>query len=126
MPCAHHDELSEKIIGCAIKVHRTLGPGLLESVYRRCLAYEIRKLGLACEMEKPLPVRYGDMFLGLGLRLDLLVEKQLVVETKTVRAFRPVHQAQLLTYLRLARHARAAAELQYGNAQRWRHPAHGK
>jgi GxxExxY protein len=96
------DDLSGRVIGCAIEVHRTLGPGLLESVYRRCLAHELRARGLKYETEKLLPVRYKDLVLEGDLRLDLLIEGVLVVELKAVENLLALHEAQLLTYMRLA------------------------
>lgn len=95
------NELSGKIIGHAIEVHRSLGPGLLESAYRHCLFYELTQEGLYVEKEKPMPIIYKDVKLDHGYRLDLLVENKVVVEVKTVEAFTDVHTAQVLTYLRL-------------------------
>lgn len=95
-------ELTEKVIGCAIEVHKQLGPGLLESAYETCLAYELAKCGLAVERQKPLPLRYKEIEMDCGYRLDLVVEENLVVEIKAVEAILPVHEAQLLTYLKLS------------------------
>ncbi|HEY8936045.1 MAG TPA: GxxExxY protein [Cyclobacteriaceae bacterium] len=95
------NEIATKIIGCAIEVHRTLGPGLLESAYQRCLAFELINTGLSIEQEKPLPIIYKDVKLDHGYRLDLLVENKVVVELKTIEDFTDVHTAQVLTYLRL-------------------------
>ena len=95
------NQLTETIIGCGIRVHKALGPGMLESVYRQCLSYELRKNGLAVEEEKPMPVIYDDIRLNQGYRLDLLVENTVVIELKTAEAFTEVHQAQVLTYMRL-------------------------
>src|SRR6476660_7174493 len=97
------DELSRRVIGCAIEVHRTLGPGSLESTYRQCLAYELSHAGLSFQMELPLPVRYKETLLDCGYRIDLLVNGDLIVETKSVEALVPIHQAQIFTYLRLAK-----------------------
>jgi GxxExxY protein len=97
------DELSRSVIGCAIEVHRTLGPGLLESTYRRCLAYELSHAQIPFQMEMPLPVRYKDVLLECGYRIDLLVGGDLIVEVKSVETLLPIHQAQILTYMRLAR-----------------------
>jgi len=97
------DELSRRVIGCAIEVHRTLGPGSLESTYRQCLAYELSHAGLSFQMELPLPVRYKETLLDCGYRIDLLVNGDLIVETKSVEALVPIHQAQILTYMRLAK-----------------------
>ena len=95
------DELSNIIIGLAIKVHTTLGPGLLESVYRECLYYEISKNGFRVEKEKPLPVIYEDVKLDCGFRIDILVENKLLLELKSVSTLNEVHLAQTLTYLKL-------------------------
>ena len=96
------DELSRSVIGCAIEVHRNLGPGLLESTYRQCLACELSHAGILFQMELPLPVRYKDILLDCGYRIDLLVRGKLIVEIKSVEALLPIHQAQILTYMRLA------------------------
>jgi len=96
------DALSHEIIGAAIEVHRHLGPGLLESAYEECLAYEFAQCGLPFERQKPLPVQYKGVRLDCGFRLDFLVGKLVVVEVKAVEALAPVHSAQVLTYLRLA------------------------
>ena len=95
------NEISNKIIGLAIEVHRSLGPGLLESAYRECLFYELINSGMLVEKEKPMPIVYKDVKLDHGYRMDLLVENRVVVETKTVEFFTDVHFAQVLTYLRL-------------------------
>ena len=95
------DELSNIIIGLAIKVHTLLGPGLLESVYRECLYYEIFKSGLRVEKEKPLPVIYEEVKLDCGFRIDILVENKLLLELKSVVALNDVHLAQTLTYLKI-------------------------
>ncbi len=96
------DSLTERIIGCAIEVHRALGPGLLESAYQRCLAHEMKVQGLDYEAEKPLPVMYKGLQLDCGYRLDFLVENEVVVELKSVDKVAGIHQAQVLTYMRLA------------------------
>ena len=96
------DELSRSVIGCAIEVHRNLGPGLLESTYRQCLACELSHAGILFQMEVPLPVRYKDILLDCGYRIDLLLRGELIVEIKSVEALLPIHQAQILTYMRLA------------------------
>ena len=95
------DPLSNKVIGAAIEVHRILGPGLLESVYEQAMAYEVAALGLQVQAQLPLPVSYKTIRLDCGFRLDLLVEKQLIVEIKSVEALAPIHDAQLLTYLKI-------------------------
>jgi GxxExxY protein len=92
--------LTEQIINAAIAVHRELGPGLLESSYEACLAYELRERRLVVEEQKPLPLVYRGLHLNCGYRLDLLVERAVVVEVKSVERFQPVHGAQLLTYLK--------------------------
>jgi GxxExxY protein len=94
-------ELTSKVIGCAIEVHRALGPGLLESAYRDCLFYELQINGLSVEREKPMPIVYKTVELNHGYRMDLLVNNKLVIETKTIEAFTDVHFQQVLTYLRL-------------------------
>ena len=93
--------ITEKIIGCAIEVHRALGPGLLESTYEECTCYEIRCSGLKFERQVSLPVVYKGVKLDCGYRMDLVVEKVVVVEFKTVEVLLPVHEAQLLSYLKL-------------------------
>ncbi|MEP2670046.1 MAG: GxxExxY protein [Cyclobacteriaceae bacterium] len=95
------DSLTEKIIGCAMKVHTALGPGLLESVYHECLYYELRKGGFALEKEKPLPLIYQEVKLDCGYRLDLLVDGKIIIEVKAVDALADIHLAQVLTYLKL-------------------------
>ena len=95
-------DLTQQIIGAAIEVHRHLGPGLLESAYEHCLAYELEKLGLHVEQQKPVPLVYKDITIEQGYRMDLLVEDQVVIELKTVERFTDVHEAQILTYLKLS------------------------
>lgn len=95
------NELSAQVIGCAIKVHSTLGPGLLESAYQECLYYELKESGLRVRKELALPIVYKEVKLDHGYRIDLLVDDQLVIEIKTVEAFTDVHTAQVLTYLKL-------------------------
>ena len=95
------NDLSRKIIGCAIEVHKQLGPGLLESAYQECLYYDLKQAGLKVQKEKPMPIIYKDVKLDHGYRIDLLVEEKVVVEIKTVDAFIDVHTAQVLTYLKL-------------------------
>lgn len=97
------DELSRKVIGFAIEVHRTLGPGLLESTYRQCLACELSHPQIPFQMEVPLPVRYKDLLLDCGYRIDLQVSGDLIVEIKSAETLLPIHQAQILTYMRLAK-----------------------
>ncbi|MFY8187156.1 MAG: GxxExxY protein [Flavobacterium sp.] len=95
------NELSKIILGCAIEVHKQLGPGLLESAYQECLHYELLKSGLDVEKEKPMPIIYKDVKLDHGYRIDLLVNNKVVIEIKTVEQFTDVHTAQVLTYLKL-------------------------
>jgi len=95
------NEITEIILKCAFSIHSALGPGLLESVYKVCLAYELRLHGLFAEVEKPMPLAYKEIKLDAGYRLDLLVERKVVVEVKTVDNFTDVHISQTLTYLRL-------------------------
>jgi GxxExxY protein len=97
------DELSQNVIGCAIEVHRNLGPGLLESTYPQCLACELSHARIPFQMEVPLPVRYKDLLLDCGYRIDLLARSDLIVEIKSVEAILPIHQAQILTYMRLSK-----------------------
>jgi len=97
--------LTEKVIGLAIEVHRHLGPGLLESAYKECLFYEMKKSGLTVESEKPFPLVYKEIKLDQGYRIDLLVENKLVIELKTVEAFTDVHFAQILTYMKLGNYS---------------------
>ena len=96
------DELSNQIIGAAIEVHRILGPGLLESTYEQCLCHELTLKNISFERQKPLPVTYKGICLNCGYRLDILVEKLVIVELKTVEHIEPIHEAQLLTYLKLS------------------------
>jgi len=96
------NRITESIIGAAIEVHRALRPGLLESAYEACLAFELVERGLKVEQQKPLPVVYRDVRLDCGYRLDLLVEEKVIVEIKAVDRLAPIHQAQLLSYLRLS------------------------
>ena len=96
------DELSNRVIGCAIEVHRHLGPGLLESAYEQCLAHELSRNGIAFQLQLALPVQYKDVRLDCGYRIDILVENQLIVELKSVEEIKGIHEAQLLTYMKLA------------------------
>jgi len=93
--------LTSKIIGAAVEVHRSLGPGLLESAYEHCLAHELALRGIPFERQVMLPVLYKGVNVDCGFRIDLLVEREVVVEVKAVEALHPLHQAQLLTYLKL-------------------------
>jgi GxxExxY protein len=96
------EEVTDGIIGCAIKVHRHLGPGLLESAYEECLAYEMTKSGIFFERQKSMPIIYDELKLESGYRVDLFVEGRVIVELKAVEALNSVHFAQVMTYLRLA------------------------
>ena len=96
------DELSHRVIGCALEVHRALGPGLMESTYEHCLARELELRGIRFARQQPLPVEYKGARLGCGYRVDLLIEDALIVELKSVAQLERIHEAQLLTYLKLA------------------------
>ncbi len=96
------DELSGQVIGCAIEVHRELGPGLLESTYEQCLAHELSLNGIRLAVQHPLPVTYKGIRLDCGYRLDLLVQDKLIVELKSVEELKRIHEAQLLTYMKLS------------------------
>jgi GxxExxY protein len=96
------DPLTERIIGAAIEVHRELGPGLLESAYEECLCHELELAGMKVRRQVPLPVRYKTVQLEVGYRMDIVVEDRVVLELKTVDQLLPIHDAQLLTYLRLS------------------------
>ena len=98
------NEISGIVVDAAIKVHSTLGPGLLESAYEACLAYELRKRGLKVETQVPLPIHYDDVHIEVGYRMDVVVENAVIVELKSVDAIAPIHKAQLLTYLKLSDH----------------------
>ena len=102
MKGSERDPLTAKVIGLAIDVHRALRPGLLESAYEECLCYELRSASVKHRRQVPLPVVYKDVRLDCGYRLDVLVEDKLVLELKTVEKLVPIHEAQLLTYLKLA------------------------
>lgn len=103
MPHRSDAELRHAVIGAAIAVHSAMGPGLLESAYHVCMAEELRALGIAFEREVVLPVRYRGVEVEKAFRIDLLVEQRLIVELKAVLEILPIHRAQLVTYLRLAR-----------------------
>jgi GxxExxY protein len=96
------NEITEKIIGCAIEVHKALGPGLLESAYEECLSFELKAKGLNIQRQKAVPVVYKEIKLDCGYRIDILVENAVVIELKTVDAFNPVHEAQILTYMKFS------------------------
>jgi GxxExxY protein len=95
------EQIGSAIVDSAIKVHRTLGPGLLESAYQECLAYELRRRGLKVVCEILLPVNYEEIEIDSGYRIDMLVEDSVIIENKTVDCILPVHQAQVLTYLKM-------------------------
>ena len=95
------NELSKIVFDCALKVHQSLGPGLLESAYEECLFYELKKQGLTIEKQKPLPLIYKEVKLDIGYRIDIIVNNKLIIEIKSVEALNDVHFAQLLTYLKL-------------------------
>ena len=96
------ESLTGKILGCAIEVHRFLGPGLLESTYSQCLAYELSQAGIAFDLEKSMPVKYKRVFLNCGYRLDFLIEDEVIVELKSVAEIKDIHKAQVLSYMRLS------------------------
>jgi GxxExxY protein len=96
------NQLSSKIIGSAIEVHKALGPGLLESSYQKCLCHELRLRGIPFEYEKPLPLVYKGEKLYCGYQMDLVVENAIIVELKSCEKLAPIHEAQLLTYLKLS------------------------
>ena len=110
-PCEPYDqkirimtenEISKIVFDCALKVHKSLGPGLLESAYEECLYYELRKTGLEVKKQKPLPLIYEDVKLEIGYRVDLIVENKVIIEIKAVEALNDIHLAQILTYLKLS------------------------
>ena len=96
------DPFTEKVIGCAIEVHRELGPGLLESTYQQCLAYELNKNTIPFKLECPMPVEYKNIRLDCGYRIDVLVDDRLILELKAIERIQNIHKAQLLTYMKLA------------------------
>lgn len=96
------DQLTGKIIGCAIEVHKILGPGLLESAYEECLCHELSENNISFERQKPIPINYKTIKLDAGYRIDILVENLVVIELKSIEALAPIHTAQALTYLKFA------------------------
>jgi len=96
-------ELTERVIGRAIEVHRHLGPGLLESAYEECLSFELRQSGIECRRQVALPIAYKDVRLDCGYRMDIVAGGWLIIEVKAVERILPIHEAQILTYLRLSR-----------------------
>lgn len=97
------DELSNKVIGLALEVHKTLGPGLLENAYGQCLAYELSQAHIKFQMESELPIEYKKIHISCGYRIDFLVENKLIIELKSVDEIHPIHEAQILTYMKLAK-----------------------
>ena len=96
------NKITKTIIGMAINIHRALGPGLLESAYEACMVYDLVKAGLKVEQQKPLPIVYRGVKLECSYRLDLMIEKEVIVEIKSVEKLLPIHQAQLMSYLKLS------------------------
>ena len=96
----NEEELTKLILGEAIHVHKSIGPGMLENVYKTCLAYRLRKQGLFVEVEKPIPVVFEEVKMECGYRADLVIERKIIVDTKTVDGIADIHVAQILTYLR--------------------------
>ncbi len=95
------EQIGRIIVNSSIKVHKALGPGLLESAYQKCLAYELEKEGLGVRCEVPLPVQYEDIKIDAGFRADMIIEDLVIIENKTVDQIAPIHEAQLLTYLKI-------------------------
>jgi len=95
------EEIARTIVHCAIKVHKTLGPGLLESVYQKCLAYELKQKGFKVDTEVLLPIQYKNIKIDAGYRIDMIIDDCIIIENKTVNEFIPIHIAQLLTYLKM-------------------------
>jgi len=114
MSLSHESGLGERVIGLAIDVHRHLGPGLLESAYEECLCFELAQAGMAHRRQVPLPIVYKDIHLDCGYRMDLVIKDELIVEIKAVERILPVHEAQMLTYLRLSR-LRAGLLMNFNN-----------
>ncbi len=98
-----HEALSEKVIGCCIEVHRELGPGLLEGIYEAALCEELRMAGIAHQRQLPIPVAYKGINLGMDYRIDVMVQDTIVLELKSVERSLPLHEAQLMTYMKLSR-----------------------
>lgn len=97
-----YSELTKEIIGASIEVHKHLGPGMLESAYEECLCYELKLRNLKYERQKPVPIIYKEIKLECGYRIDILVEDKIILELKSVECFNPIHEAQILTYMRFA------------------------
>jgi GxxExxY protein len=96
------DALSNKVIGCALEVHKQLGPGLLESAYERCLSFELLRANIRHSVQKDLPINYKTIKLDCGYRIDMLIENDIIIEIKSVEKILPIHEAQLLTYMKLS------------------------
>jgi len=96
------DSLSNRVIGCALEVHKQLGPGLLENTYKQCIAYELSQVGVEFQIEVNLPVNYKKVHVSCGYRIDLLIEDKIILELKCVDKFLPIHEAQILTYMKLS------------------------
>lgn len=103
MSLSHETDLSPRVIGLAIDIHRHLGPGLLESAYEECLCFKLKQAGIAFRRQAPLPIVYKDIRLDCGYHMDILVERELIVEIKAIERILPIHEAQMLAYLRLSR-----------------------
>jgi GxxExxY protein len=99
----NENQISKIVFETGLQVHKSLGPGLLESAYQECLYYELNKLNITVEKQKPLPLIYEEVKLEIGYRMDLLIEKKVVVEVKSVEALNDLHMAQILTYLKLSK-----------------------
>ena len=95
------EAIATKIVNSSLSVHKALGPGLLESVYQKCLAYELENEGLNVKCEIPVPVKYNDINMDMGFRADMIVDNSIIIENKTVDQIHPIHEAQLLTYLKV-------------------------
>ena len=95
------EEIASKIVATAIKVHTALGPGLLESAYQKCMEYDLKNDGLRVACELVLPIRYGEITIDAGYRIDMIIEESILIENKTIERFLPIHEAQLLTYLKM-------------------------
>jgi len=98
----NENDISKIIVDVSLKIHKRLGPGLLESVYQTIMVYELRKNDLSVESERSMPVRYEDMIIDIGFRADIIIDQKVIIELKSVEQVLPVHKKQLLTYLRLA------------------------
>lgn len=96
------DDLSNKVIGSALEVHKNLGPGLLENTYKQCLAYELSKAGINFKIESEVPIKYKEINISCGYRIDLLIDNKLIIELKSIEKINPIHEAQILTYMKLS------------------------